>query len=466
MYIVLKDDPEANHYSIPAPFAPVFDADTKELLWIEHLPLGVDNERAENAEPWKPVVPVEYAATLLDTEGIRTDLKPLQVVQPEGPSFSVQGREVTWQKWKFTVGWTMREGPVLQNVTFDGRSTFYRLSLSEMTVPYGDPRSPYHRKQAFDLGDSGLGMMSNSLKLGCDCLGLIQYFDGHRVTADGTVVTMPNVVCMHEIDAGVGWKHTNFRTGSTSVVRNRQLVIQCTATVANYEYIFAFILDQAANIHFELRATGIVSTMPIKEGVQVPWGTLVAPGALAGNHQHLFSLRIDPAIDGHNNSVVYDDVVPADESDDDPYGCAFKVKQTEVTRAGGYLLDVDQSRTYKIVNPQVKNPISGKPVSYKLHAMPSQMMIMKPHTFNWKRGQFASKPIWVTKYRDDELYAAGEFTNQSRQDTGLAVWAERPDDVANTDVVLWHSFGLTHVPRPEGMCMQSRRRPISANIDY
>jgi Cu2+-containing amine oxidase len=128
-------------------------------------------------------------------------------------------------KWKFTLGWTLREGPVLKNITYDGRSTFHRLSLSEMTVPYGDPRSPFHRKQAFDLGDSGLGLTSNSLELGCDCLGHIKYFDGCRIAADGIPVLMPNVVCMHEVDAGIGWKHTNFRSGTSSVVRNRQLVI-------------------------------------------------------------------------------------------------------------------------------------------------------------------------------------------------------------------------------------------------
>lgn len=449
MYIVLNDDPEANHYSLPVPFSPVFDAWSLELQWIDFLPTS-EGIHGEETQPWKPVPAIEYSANILGQDAFRKDLKPLQVVQPQGPSFEVEGRNVSWQKWKFNIGWTMREGPILQNVTYDGRSTFYRLSLSEMTVPYGDPRTPFHRKQAFDLGDSGLGMMSNSLKLGCDCLGLIKYFDGCRVTADGNVVTMPNVVCMHEVDAGIGWKHTNFRTGSSSVVRNRQLVIQCTATVANYEYIFAFILDQAANIHFELRATGIVSTMPIQPNVKVPWGTVVGPNVLAANHQHLFNIRIDPAIDGHNNTIIYEDVVPIAEEEYDPFGCAFRTKETVVTAPGGYDLDVAQSRTYKIQNSSTKNAVSGKPVSYKLHAIPSQMMIMKPHTFNYKRGVFASKPIWVTKYQDDELWAAGEFTNQSREDTGLANWAKRDESVQDTDVVLWHSFGLTHIPRPEG----------------
>ncbi len=41
------------------------------------------------------------------------------------------------------------------------------------TVPYGDPRGPFHRKQAFDLGDCGAGLTANELELGCDCLGMI-----------------------------------------------------------------------------------------------------------------------------------------------------------------------------------------------------------------------------------------------------------------------------------------------------
>ncbi|KAL4780906.1 copper amine oxidase [Aspergillus varians] len=449
MYIVLNDDPEANHYSLPAPFSPVFDAITKELVAMEYLPTGETNARSET-QPWIPVEPVEYAETIMGADAFRKDLKPLIVQQPEGPSFNVKGRQVSWQKWNFVLGWTLREGPVLHDVTYDGRSLFYRLSMSEMTVPYGDPRSPYHRKQAFDLGDSGLGLTSNSLKLGCDCLGHIKYFDGARVSSTGVPVTVPNVVCMHEVDDGIGWKHTNFRTGTSSTVRSRQLVIQCTATVANYEYALIYRLDQAANIHIEVRATGIVSTMPIAPDVKVPWGTIVAPGVLAVNHQHLFNVRIDPALDGHKNTISYDDVVPLDEDpENDPFGVAFKAVETVIHRPGGYDLDSSKSRTYKIQNTSVINKVSGKPVSYKFHGIPSQMMMMRPHTFNQKRGKFATKSIWVTKYEDDELYAAGEFTNQSREDSGLAVWSQKDVKTSNEDVVLWHTFAITHLPRPE-----------------
>ncbi|PYI20239.1 copper amine oxidase [Aspergillus violaceofuscus CBS 115571] len=451
MYAVLNDDPEANHYSLPMPFAPIFDAHTAELLEIERLPRGAGAELDQETVPWDAVEPVEYSERLLGKGYLRQDLKPLRVEQPEGPSFRIDGRQITWQKWSFHLGWTVREGPVLHHVVYDGRSLFHRISMSEMTVPYGDPRAPYRRKQAFDLGDSGFGLTSNTLTLGCDCLGHIAYFDGIRTTGAGEPVKLKNVICVHEVDEGIGWKHTNVRNGQASMVRNRTLVIQCTATVMNYEYILAFVLDQAANLHVEVRATGIMSTMPIARHTSSPWGTVVAPGVLAVNHQHLFSLRIDPALDGTRNMVVYDDILPVrdDPTVDDPQGCAFRRTTTAITQAGGYDLNLAASRTYRIINPNRTNAISGEPVGYRIHASPSQMLLMGPATFNCRRGRFTTKPIWVTDYQDEELYAAGEFTNQSTDDTGLGVWSQRQQSVENRDLVLWHTFGTTHITRPE-----------------
>ena len=68
------------------------------------------------------------------------------------------------QFWQLT--FHQREGLTIHDVTFAGRSLFYRLSLSEMFVPYGDSRAPYPRKAAFDLGNNGAGVNANNLKLG------------------------------------------------------------------------------------------------------------------------------------------------------------------------------------------------------------------------------------------------------------------------------------------------------------
>jgi primary-amine oxidase len=49
---------------------------------------------------------------------------------------------------------------------------------------------------------------------------------------------MKNIICLHEQDNGIGWKHTNYRTGIAAITRSRILVVQTIITVANYEYIF------------------------------------------------------------------------------------------------------------------------------------------------------------------------------------------------------------------------------------
>ena len=286
---------------------------------------------------------------------------------------------------------------------------------------------------------------------------------------------MKNVICLHEQDAGLLHKHSNYRTGAATAVRNRQLVVQMICTVSNYEYVFAWIFDQAAGIEFEVRATGILSTIPAdtESGVTVPWATNVGPGVMAPYHQHLFSLRIDPAVDGFKNTVVYEDsVAMPKDPETNPFGVGYISKDTVISKAGHAETDVSKARVFKIRNDSKINSISRKPVAYKVQTLASQMMLMHPTSHNMRRAHFATHPVWVTKYQDDELYAAGEHTNQSKRDTGLSSWAYRDDDVVDEDVVFWHSkspiqscsllhkscpranmselaFALTHNPRPE-----------------
>lgn len=318
-----------------------------------------------------------------------------------------------------------------------------------MNIPYADPRPPCNRKAAFDLGDAGAGMLANNLKLGCDCLGSIYYLNAILSNDQGKPLLTENVVCIHEQDAGIGWKHTNYRTGRAAVVRSRELVIQTIITVANYEYVMAFIFNQASEITYEVRATGILSTQPIDEGIQVPWGTVVHPGVLASHHQHIFSLRVDPAIDGHNNTLVYEEAHPMPRSEFNPAGVGYTIQETVVQRSSGLDTNYDTNRTYKIQNTSVRNPINGKPVGYKIYAPPFQKIVADPESFHHKRAEFADHNIYVTKYRDGELYAGGKYTNQSRGGAGVRAWANRRDNIQDTDLVLFVQFGLQHATRVE-----------------
>lgn len=193
------DNADSNHYALPLAISPVISQELK-VIRIDHLPTGKDNTVSET-KPWVPRTGNEYVP---EYQELRTDLKPLHVVQPEGASFTVTeegtSNVIHWQKWSFRVGFNQREGMVLYDVRYDGRSLFYRLSLSDMNIPYADPRHPYHKKSAFDLGDVGAGVMANDLKLGCDCLGSIHYLSLTLADDKGEPMEMPNVMCLHEQD--------------------------------------------------------------------------------------------------------------------------------------------------------------------------------------------------------------------------------------------------------------------------
>ncbi len=290
--------------------------------------------------------------------------------------------------------------------------------------------------------------MANDLKLGCDCLGSIHYLSAVLSDDEGDPLDMPNVVCIHEQDNGIGWKHTNFRTGRAAVVRNRELVLQSIITVANYEYILAFMFNQAGEVTYEVRATGILSTQPIDDGVEVPWGTVVHPGVLATHHQHIFSLRVDPMIDGYENRLVYDEAIPMPRDEFNPHGTGYYTKETVVEESSGLDLDFDRNRTFKIQNVAVRNPINGKPVAYKIHLPAFQKILSDSDSFNYKRAEFSDKNIYAVKYRDGELYAGGKYTNQSRGGTGVRSWADRKDRIVDDDLVVYVQFGINHVSSP------------------
>lgn len=457
----LLDSPDANYYAYPLDLCAEV-SESLQVTKIYRLPSSEDERVTEEGRPFDhgkvhSTEFSEYHPTLRPPP--RTTTKPYQVVQPQGPSFKCDGNLVSWEKWTFRVGFNYREGLTLHDIRYDNRSLFYRLSLAEMFVPYGDPRSPFPRKGAFDLGNDGAGINANNLRLGCDCLGVIKYFDGWHNTSAGEPMKLPNVICCHEQDDGILWKHTNFRTQNAVVTRSRILVLQTIITVSNYEYIFAFHFGQDASIHYEVRATGILSTAPINIGDNVSYGTVVAPGVLAPYHQHLFSLRIDPSIDGHANSLQVEEshAMPIDDpSVHNPFGVGYTTRSKVIEEETSLDLDFTTNRTFKIINENKLNPITGTPIGFKLLPCYSQMLLANPQSFHARRSEFGSHAIWVTRYQDDELFPSGRHTMQSLGGEGIhSMIDQRKNDstqktgVRNEDIVIWHTFGSTHNPRIE-----------------
>jgi primary-amine oxidase len=385
---------------------------------------------------------------------LRSDLRPIEITQPEGPSFSVEGHEIRWQKWRLRIGFTAREGLVLHTVAYeDGdrlRPVLYRASFSEMVVPYGEVAPTHVWKNAFDIGEYGIGVLANSLELGCDCLGEIRYFDAVLNDAAGEPLVIRNAICLHEEDSSLLWKHIDWRTGETEVRRSRRLVVSFVATVGNYEYGFYWYFSQDGSIEAEVKLTGIVSTGAAAPGEAMPHATLIAPGLKAPNHQHFFNVRLDMMVDGVRNSVVEVDTEAVPMGPDNPAGNAFRAVETVLAQEGesGRMVDPSRGRYWKIVNSSVHNRV-GAEVGYKLEPGENVASFVHPESSIAARAGFMTGHLWVTPYDPTQRFAAGDYPNQHPGGDGLPAWikAERPTE--NTDVVVWYSMGHHHIPRTE-----------------
>ncbi|MEW4370184.1 primary-amine oxidase [Paenibacillus kandeliae] len=401
-----------------------------------------------------PLPPLDGNYTADAVGPLRSDIRPLDIIQPQGPSFTVQGHEIDWQKWKVRFGFTSREGLVLHTVSYNDqgreRPILYRASLSEMVVPYGDPTEPVNRNNAFDAGEYGIGMLANPLELGCDCLGEIQYFDAHFSDSQGNIIQINNAICLHEEDFGIGWKHTDWRTGHVEVRRSRRLVLSSISTVGNYEYGFFWYFYQDGSIQFEVKLTGILHTEAIQPDTRYPYGNLIAPQLFAAHHQHFFNVRMDLMIDGINNSVCEVNTVSMEKGPDNPYSNGFYPVTTTFRKESEAIRDLDlrTARYWKFINPNAKNAL-GDPVGYKLFAGENAYPYAHDDSPLMKRAGFLKHHLYVTPFDPDERYASGSYPNQHAGGDGLEHWAAADREIENTDVVVWYNMGHHHITRPE-----------------
>ncbi|KAF7297913.1 Amine oxidase [Mycena chlorophos] len=479
---------DENHYAHPLDFVIVYDSNAEKVLHIEYPPhykntpngpqlsnpdtklpeLGGDHLAVSGRDRIiPPKAPFNFLSDLMQADGqkLREAPKPLHIVQPEGVSFKLDGKQLEWQNWKMHIGFSPREGVALSTVTYNDhgeiRPVLYRASLAEMVVPYAAPEYPHGRKFAFDSGEYGMGAMASELSLGCDCLGQIHYMDGAYVLHDGTAHVIKNAICIHEEDAGVLWKHTDFRpNGRGTTIRRRRLVVSMVSTLANYEYIFNWMFYQDGTIEFEIRLTGVLQVYVAAEGENPPNGILVAPQVNAQYHQHIFSVRVDPMVDGLNNSLIETDITPSPfpaGSKENHAGNAFIATDTIVkTESGRDFPPLGTERRWRVVNPARTHYSSGQHAGYSLNIRTATVQLMTTHD-GWvgKRAPFTKKPVWVVKdvegAKGGRVWPAGKYVPQTKEAPADSVseWIKGEKDIENEDLLVYLTIGATHIPRPE-----------------
>ena len=400
------------------------------------------------------VVPVPDVSGRYDAASqatVRDDLRALSITQPDGPSFEVDGYHVSWQGYRFRVGIHPVNGLVLHQLSLRERPVLYRAALSEMVVPYGDS-DPMHRwKHVLDASEYNMGQLINSLKLGCDCLGEIHYFDIHQVTHEGKVKQVENAICMHEEDYGIQWKHYDSNSQTSEVRRSRRLVISSIFTIGNYDYGFYWYLYLDGTIQMEIKLTGIVGVSAVANGeVNAGQSPAISTELTSPVHQHVFCFRLDWELDGGNNSLFENqiEVMPIDA--DNPDGTQFRSVSRHLTDEASAQRNVapEASRYWKVTNPKSTNGL-GQPVAYKLLPQASPSLFARPESQVSRRAGFGRHHLWATPYVDGELHAAGPYTVMHEGQGGLPELTAGNRDISECDLVMWHTVALSHVPRPE-----------------
>ena len=388
---------------------------------------------------------------------------PIAISQPLGPSFHLNGNEVSWQNWRFRFRLDPRIGAVVNLAgILDGdrfRSVLYEASLSELYVPYMDPASGWATRVFIDAGEFYPFAIFTALRPELDCPSNAVYFDGLTPDEHGFPVLHSKMACLFESYSGdPAWRH--YEEQETFGSAARVLVLRTAAVIGNYDYVLDWRFERDGNLRVAVGATGIIETKPVKAktasgghgmpGAPDEFGHFVAENTVGVNHDHFFSFRLDVDVDGVNNSFMADKLVKRELKN--PARKSIWVAEPFIAKTEkDAMMDIhlEKPAMWHFINPNVHGPL-GYPTGYELMPGATAASLLDPDDGPQKVGAFSSHQLWVTPYKVAERFASGVYPTASKgDDDGLAIWTRANRPIENTDIVAWYTLGFHHVPRAE-----------------
>jgi primary-amine oxidase len=408
-------------------------------------------------------VPVPAGGTDFDRAAVgtlRDYASPLDVRQPNGPGYTIAGHVVSWDRWTFHVRPDSRVGLIISTATWkDGdrqRPVMYQGHLSEIFVPYMSPQKDWYVRTFIDAGEFSAGGLADSLSPGVDCPDYATFIDSVVPAGAGWPTDKPRVACVFERTGGdMIWRH------GTEGRPQRELVVRMAAMIGNYDYVVDWRFLPDGQIKVSLGATGIVETkMTTARDARVAstngpesradaYGRFVEPHVVAVNHDHYFNFRLDMDVDGPTNRVVRDEIVPKTLPAGHPRRSIWvtETKSVQSELDGKLTMDMHKPSLWRVTSS--RENLVGYPTSYQLLPAHSIHTLLSPDEVARQRAGFIDHHLWVTPFAAAERYAAGDFPTLSTPGQGLPAWTKGNRSVANTDVVLWYTFGMHHMVRAE-----------------
>jgi primary-amine oxidase len=386
--------------------------------------------------------------------------KPVEITAPQGSNVSVSGGEVRWDNWSFHVRIDPRLGTILSLIRYKDhgamRDVAYQISASEMFVPYMDATPTWAFRSYMDIGEYGFGGLASPLRPGQDCPATATFLNLTIADSKGEPVALKGVVCVFERPSGDPlWRHDEFVNNTYEMRANNDLVVRMAPVVGNYDYLIDYVFDRAGNIDVRLGAYGIDATKGVASSTladptaaaDTAHGTLVGKHLLAVNHDHYMAFRIDMDVDGTENRLVEDRIVPRRISQDGPRRSLWQVETRPVAEEGPITTPLKAAQ-FRVESTTRKNA-QGYPTSYQLMPGHSDVSILAPDDPIQVRAGFSAYTLWSSAYAPGERFAAGAYPNANPEVDGLPKWTSAKRPINDRDLVLWYTVGFRHVPRAE-----------------
>ncbi len=286
-----------------------------------------------------------------------------------------EGRKVSWEGWQFSWSIHARNGLVLENVFFRGRSVLKYAGLAEIFVPYnrGAPR-PH---------DFGAGIAPRLVELfpGKDCVPAAVSclaWNAHG-KAEGK-----RVVMMHEEATGLCY------LGNLGRAYGKTLVLWCAYNLSGYYYVSRWHFREDGCLTPEIGLTGPLQH--VGKGDASTHGSVVGKGKVfAPSHVHNIYYCLDFDIDGAENNVVEE----LNYRQDKPGSPSGKHAWTRLKKETARPASAENFRSWRVMSPTSKNAL-GLPRSYEL--VPGSSGIYRGAADE----KFAQAELWVTKHHARE----------------------------------------------------------------
>jgi primary-amine oxidase len=387
---------------------------------------------------------------------VRPAAKPVRMSAAKGWNFVIDGSRVRWGKWSFHLSFDKRVGPIISTVRYRDagveRPVLYQGHVSEMFVPYMDPDLNWSFRAYMDVGEYGFGHLATTLVEGSDCPSGAMLLSATLPGPTGVPYTAKSVMCAFERDTGVPlWRRSEAVTKSYEARADLEFVLRTIPTVGNYDYVYDWVFNDKGEIKIEVGATGIAAAKGVRlrkvgePGNERLHGALVAPHIAAPNHDHFLSFRLDVDIDGTSNRFVRDTLVrstlPKTSSRQSLWVRSSITEPRELAVPASH-----QPELWRIENSHLQTALGYSP-SFEIVGH-SASSLLDPSDPVQARAAFSAHPLWVTAYKPDELYAAGEYPNQSAGGEGLPKFVNG-EPMRSNDLVVWYTMGFHHVTRPE-----------------